>query len=249
MNEIVGVHGVFYEDAGTPGSLSIVANSATGSDITLGVWRPTPTPGTIVPLLVASASSVSTTVPFVGPSLFDGTATLAGGVLTGVTSPTVSGTATAGTLSDGTASLSAGVLTGVKTAAVSGAVTAGSLSDGTALLSGGALTGVKTASVSGTVVAGTLSDGTAAMSRGALTGLKSLTVAGPVTGTVVTGTSLTDGTARMTGGYVEATGLVLGGPHGATGTSLVSMDAKGNLTFAFWDAAKAAYVMKQTFKP
>ena len=128
-------------------------------------------------------------------SLTDGTATLTGGALTGMTGAiTTAGVITGGSLTDGTATLTAGNITGLVNTTASGTVTGGSLTDGTATLNAGSLTGLVNTTASGTVTGGTLTDGTLSVSSGAITGATNVTASG----TVQFG-SLSDGSITATG--------------------------------------------------
>ena len=130
-----------------------------------------------------------------GGSITDGTATMTGGALTGLTGAlTTSGTVTGGTLTDGTLSINSGNITSGVSATFSGAVTGGSLTDGTLTSASGTITGGVAATFSGAVTGGSLTDGTLTASSGAITGATNITASG----TVQYG-SLSDGTITITG--------------------------------------------------
>jgi len=130
-----------------------------------------------------------------GGSITDGTATMTGGALTGLTGAlTTSGTVTGGTLTDGTLSINSGNITSGVAATFSGAVTGGSLTDGTLNIASGNITSGVAATFSGAVQGGSLTDGTLTASSGAITGATNITASG----TVQYG-SLSDGTITITG--------------------------------------------------
>ena len=152
---------------------------------------------------LSGLTAVTASGAITGGSLTDGTATLTGGALTGMTGAlTTTGTVTGATLTDGTLSINSGAITSATTGSFSGAVTAGSLTDGTATLSSGALSGATTGSFSGAVTAGTLTDGTFSVTSGAITGATNITASG----------TITDGTMSIASGAITgATNITASG--------------------------------------
>jgi hypothetical protein len=160
-----------------------ITTSNTADDVTFTL------DSTLTGLTAVTASGAIT-----GGSFTDGTATMTGGALTGLTGAlTTSGTVTGGTLTDGTLSINSGNITSGVNATFSGAVEGGSLTDGTLTAASGAITGATNITGSGTLTGGTLTDGTASMSSGALTGVTNVTASG----TVQFG-SLSDGSITVT---------------------------------------------------
>lgn len=141
--------------------------------------------GNIYNAISITSSAVSATTLSDG-----GGATITGGDISGV------GTITATTLSDGAGSTISG-----------GSVTANTLTDGTAIITGGSISGV------GTITASTLSDGAGTtITGGSVTAsFASATTlsdgaGSTITGGTVTGTTITDGTANMSGGIFTGNG-------------------------------------------
>jgi hypothetical protein len=160
-----------------------ITTSNTADDVTFTL------DSTLTGLTAVTASGAIT-----GGSFTDGTATMTGGAITGLTGAlTTSGTVTGGTLTDGTLSINSGNITSGVNATFSGAVEGGSLTDGTLTAASGAITGATNITGSGTLTGGTLTDGTASMSSGALTGVTNVTASG----TVQFG-SLSDGSITVT---------------------------------------------------
>ena len=140
-----------------------------------------------LPSTVSGLTSVSAT------TLTNGTVSIVGGALTGVTTIGASGTITAGAFNDGVATYDAGVISSGVSATFSGAVTGGSLTDGTATLSSGALSAATTGAFSGNVTVGRLKDGTLEIASGNITSADSITASG----TIQYG-SLSDGSITIT---------------------------------------------------
>ena len=130
------------------------------SDITVDSVTATTLSGDLTGDVTGSISGAtgSFTGAVTAGSLTDGSATLAGGELSGLSNVSLSGTVAAGTLTDGTASISGGDITGAGDITASGAIEASSLTDGTATLASGELDAVS-GTFSGAVEFGTITDG------------------------------------------------------------------------------------------
>ena len=229
--------------------LTFVVNTATavpgGSNTQIqynaaGVFGGDPLLTWVNPLL--SAPNLTATGTVTANSLTDGSATLTGGNLTGLTNLTMIGTLQASTITDGVATLTGGNLTGITTLSLTtlnattvtatGTVQGSTLTDGVATLTGGSLTGITSLTVTGTIQGGTLTDGTVSITGGVITGVTSFNV-GSITATgTIQATTFTDTVATLTAGSwtglvnVTATGTI----QGTTFTDTVATLTSGSWT-------------------
>jgi hypothetical protein len=217
-----------------------ITTSNTADDVTFTL------DSTLTGLTAVTASGAIT-----GGSFTDGTATMTGGAITGLTGAlTTSGTVTGGTLTDGTLSINSGNITSGVNATFSGAVEGGSLTDGTLTAASGAITGATNITGSGTLTGGTLTDGTASMSSGALTGVTSIATSGDVTvgGNLTVSGSTTS--VNSTNTTIEDTLLVL--QSGLTGANpndiglILERGSDGDNGFLGWDQSTDRFVAATT---
>ena len=228
---------------------NIVANSDIDSSVVNGIFAEVENflNGT------TSNADITLTGTVTGLVLTDSVATLTLGAWTGITNLKMSGTLDLGTntIVDGTMvgnwSFSAGNFTGVGTIGSgaitsTGAVEGTSITDGTATLTLGAWTGITNLKMSGTLDLGTntIVDGTMvgnwAFSAGNFTGVGTIG-SGAITSTgAVQGTSITDGTATLTGGNWSAVGTIGSGAITSTGAveGASITDGTATLTGGAW---------------
>ena len=178
-------------------------------------------------IIISSSDQTTTTIKgnlaVTDGSITDGTATLASGALSDVTSITATGAIQGGSITDGTAILASGDLSGVTSITATGAIEGGSITDGTAILASGDLSGVTSITATGAIEVGSITDGTATLTSGDLSGMTSITATG-----AIQGGSITDGTATLSDGTL--TGLTSVTSNEATINGDLNISNSGSLT-------------------